>query len=201
MTDFATLKRNHYSSDLTGSNFKKAEDVYAEIGYDLSKLDDKYRNTCALRMSLALLKSRVPFQRPVSYLQIKSGPLKGRFVGTGAKTLADVLVRSSLGKPLTDAKARKAMRDHKGIVFFYAWPDYSTGGHIDLIEPTTAARILPAHLYFSTHPDPLDHLVDLVEPVPTKPGEEKKVSLVQAACNSYCEDNYLRSKEIWFWPM
>ncbi|MDR3214110.1 MAG: type VI secretion system amidase effector protein Tae4 [Azoarcus sp.] len=136
---FSTLKKNHYSSDENSPDYKGKTDVYNEIGYDFGKLvaqNGQYGNTCAVRMSLALLKSNVNFGHPISRLVIKSGPYKGRFVGTGAKTLADALASPTvLGKPLTGEKAKDAIETKRGIVLFYDWPGYSRGGHIDLIEP------------------------------------------------------------------
>jgi len=130
---FARLKANHYSS-----NQVDAEEVYKEIGYDFEKLfnqNGEYGNTCAVRMSLALIKTGIRFGTPISRLQIKEGTYKGQFVGTGAKTLADELRKpTSLGKPLTGDKAEEAIKTKKGIVLFHNIPGYG-GGHIDLIEP------------------------------------------------------------------
>ena len=71
---YQTLKRNHYSSEPSSSTYKSAPDVYTEIGYNLNDLIIKqnvgYANTCATRMSLALLKSGVTF---TGRLPIKSG--------------------------------------------------------------------------------------------------------------------------------
>jgi len=137
---FTTLKSNHYSSNEDSSNYKDGKGVYEEIGYDYEKLQEQnhqYENTCATRMSLALLKSGVYFGTPISRLQIKEGPYKGRYIGTGAKTLADELRKpTSLGKPLTGKKAEEAMKTKKGVVLFHGIYGSSTG-HIDLIEPTS----------------------------------------------------------------
>ena len=120
---FTTLMSNHYSSDSNSSNYKEREDVYKEIGYDadaLIKQNSAYQHTCAVRMSLALLKSGVYFGTPTSRLKIKDGAHKDRYVGTGAKTLADALSKpTSLGKPLTGKKAEEAMKTKKGVVFFH----------------------------------------------------------------------------------
>jgi hypothetical protein len=63
MPSFATMKANHYSS----RDVNVAE-VYSEIGYDAEKLiaqNGQYGNTCAIRMSLALLKSDINFGYPI----------------------------------------------------------------------------------------------------------------------------------------
>jgi len=149
---FTTLKSNHYSSDKGSPDFKDKVDVYKEIGYDIQELmkqNADYGNTCAVRMSLAFLKSGFRFGTPISRLQIKEGPYKGRFVGTGAKTLADELSKpTSLGKPLTGKKAEEAMETKKGVVFFHRLWNSNTG-HIDLIEPV---KICHSSCYFNTNP-------------------------------------------------
>jgi hypothetical protein len=149
MPSFATLKFNHYSSNLNSPDFKDKVDVYREIGYDYDNLyaqNAQYQNTCAVRMSLALLKSNMRFGHPISRLEIKSGPYKGRFVATGAKTLADELRKPTiLGEPLTGERAEKAMETKKGIVLFHGIPGYG-GGHIDLIEPKNLCH---SDCYFS----------------------------------------------------
>jgi len=148
MPNFTTLKSNHYSSKESSSDFKDKVDVYSEIGHDFNKLvaqNHEYGNTCAVRMSLALLKSNINFGHPISRLEIKAGPHKGRFVATGAKTLADALRNPTvLGEPLTGDRAEKAMKTKKGIVLFHGIPGYG-GGHIDLIEP---GQICHSNCYF-----------------------------------------------------
>ncbi|MDR1424699.1 MAG: type VI secretion system amidase effector protein Tae4 [Azoarcus sp.] len=148
MPSFTTLKDNHYSSNINSQDHKKAADVYQEIGYDYEELllqNDQYKNTCAVRMSLALLKSDVRFGHPISRLEIKSGHYKGRFVATGAKTLADELRKPTvLGEPLTGKKAEEVIKAKKGIVFFHGITGYG-GGHIDLIEP---GRVCHSDCYF-----------------------------------------------------
>jgi hypothetical protein len=57
---YAVLKSHHNSSEITSSSYLPAEDLYKEIGYDVNNLikqNPGYGNTCATRMSLALIKS------------------------------------------------------------------------------------------------------------------------------------------------
>ncbi len=150
--NFTSLKSNHYSSDKKSSNYKDIRDVYKEIGYnleDLMKQNLDYGNSCAVRMSLAFLKSGFYFGTPISRLQIKDGSYKGRYVGTGAKTLADELSKpTSLGRPLTGKKAEEAMKTKTGVVFFHRLWNSNTG-HIDLIEPV---EICHSSCYFNAQP-------------------------------------------------
>ncbi|RYY73043.1 MAG: hypothetical protein EOO52_19420 [Gammaproteobacteria bacterium] len=148
---FQTVKRHHYSSEPSNANYKSAGDVYTEIGYniaDLMKQNSGYANTCATRMSLALLKSGVTFS---GRLPIKAGTFKNRKVETGAKLLADqLLLPSVLGKPkfLEPAKAASLLQDERGIIFFWKITGYE-GGHIDLIETNNKIQICNSHCYFN----------------------------------------------------
>jgi hypothetical protein len=93
---FATLKSNYYSSNELQSNYVSGSDLYAEMGIDhenLMKQNSAYINTCAARVSLALLKSNVSF---VGRLSVKSGKFTGKKIEAGAKLLADQLKKPSL---------------------------------------------------------------------------------------------------------
>ena len=93
---------------------------FKEIGHDYDKLLQKnsvYVNTCAVRMSLALMKSDIPFS---GRLKIKDGPHKGKMIEPGAKLLADQLTRPVLfGKPdvFSPKDAMTRLRGKKGDCF------------------------------------------------------------------------------------
>ncbi|KFK97906.1 MULTISPECIES: T6SS effector amidase Tae4 family protein [unclassified Serratia (in: enterobacteria)] len=149
---FSQLKNNHYSSDYSSSSYFSADDLYTEIGYDIKTLIGEnrgYANTCAVRMSLALMKSGIRFQ---GRLPIKQGIYKGRTIEAGAKLLADQLQKPSVfGKAkvfLETAEAEKWIRNKKGVVFFNKITNYD-GGHIDLIEPGNAVLLCHSHCYFN----------------------------------------------------
>ncbi|WP_218645328.1 type VI secretion system amidase effector protein Tae4 [Shewanella sp. Scap07] len=75
---FQSLKSNYYSSNELQSNYKSGADLYAEMGIEHDKLikqNPAYVNTCAARVSLALLKSGVSF---VGRLPVKSGRFAGK---------------------------------------------------------------------------------------------------------------------------
>ena len=60
--EYQTLRNNFYSAKEGALNFKSAKDVYEEIGYDYETLigqDTRFKNTCAVRMNLALFKSGI----------------------------------------------------------------------------------------------------------------------------------------------
>ncbi len=138
---FMTLKSNHYSSNKYHSNFMGGEELYNLIGYDIEKLKKQnpgYANTCAVRMSLALIKSGIQF---AGRLKIKDGPYKGRMIEPGAKLLADQLAKPQLfGRPklLSPSNAVAHLSGKKGVVLFWKITGYG-GGHIDLIETSSSA--------------------------------------------------------------
>ena len=149
---FSSLKRNHYSSDRMSPNFLSGEDVYKEIGYsidDLIKQNPGYENTCAVRMSLALIKSGIHF---AGRLRIKVGPHKGKMIEPGAKLLADQLARPQLfGKPevFKPINAIARLNGKKGVILFWKISGYG-GGHIDFIEMSNAVHVCHSICYFSS---------------------------------------------------
>ncbi|MGL6017156.1 MAG: T6SS effector amidase Tae4 family protein [Gibbsiella quercinecans] len=135
---FSQLKANHYSSNRLSPDFVSSETVYSEIGYDYHEVirnNPAFENTCAIRMSLALLKCNVAFS---GRFLIKAGALKGKKIEPGAKLLADQLYTPNVfGKAeiFTDLRqAGSALKNRKGIIFFHQIAGYG-GGHMDLLEP------------------------------------------------------------------
>ncbi|WP_133511840.1 T6SS effector amidase Tae4 family protein [Candidatus Thiosymbion oneisti] len=150
--NYALLKSKHYSSDRVSSNYMSGEDVYKEIGYnlaDLKKQNPAYENTCAVRMSLALIKSGVNF---TGRLKIKGGPYKGRRIELGAKLLADQLMKPNIfGKPevYKPSEFIKNVAGRKGVVLFWKVTGYG-GGHIDLIDASNSVAVCNSNCYFNS---------------------------------------------------
>jgi hypothetical protein len=149
---FSTLKTYHYSSTPGNSSYKSGADVYAEIGYDIDDLikqDPGYENTCAVRMSLALIKAGVHFS---GRIKIKAGDHKGEKIEPGAKRLGDELSKEAVfGKPDFSGDPKKAVDaigQKKGVVLFVKITGYD-GGHIDLIEPINALQTCNSNCYFN----------------------------------------------------
>lgn len=148
---YGTLKRNHYSSNQYSMDFVDAKTLYEELGYnltDLTKQNPNYVNTCATRMSLALLKSGINCG---GRLKIKKGSLEGRSFEPGAKLLADKLSSSTLfGKPqiYQPNDFLKSPTNKRGVVFFWKINNYG-GGHIDLIEISNASALCHSNCFFS----------------------------------------------------
>lgn len=149
---FETLKSNYYSSNELLSNYLSGADLYAEMGLDheeLIKQNPAYINTCAARVSLALLKSNVAF---VGRLMVKSGKYAGKKIETGAKLLADQLKRSDvLGMPEIYAPTNfiQKIKGRKGVVLFWKISGYG-GGHIDLIDSSTANAVCSSGCYYQS---------------------------------------------------
>lgn len=149
---YQTLKKHHYSSEPSNSNYRSGSGLYEDIGHDIEDLIKQnagYANTCATRMSIALIKSGVSFN---GRLRIKTGIYKDKKIETGAKLLADQLMRpGTFGRPeiFTDAsKAESKIAARKGVIFFWKITGYD-GGHIDLIETHNKAQICNSHCYFN----------------------------------------------------
>ncbi|MEJ2754541.1 MAG: T6SS effector amidase Tae4 family protein [Gammaproteobacteria bacterium] len=149
---FLSLKKHHYSSEKSHSNYLSGSDVYSEIGYnidDLLKQNQGYINTCAVRMSLALIKSGINFN---GRLKIKDGPHQGKMVETGAKLLADQLMKPSVfGRPIVykPVDFMKKVIGKKGVVLFWKITGYG-GGHIDLIESSSTVTVCNSNCYFNS---------------------------------------------------
>lgn len=149
---YAKLTQNYYSSNELSPAFVDADALFKEVGYNYDKLiqqNPDYVNTCAVRMSLALIKSGVDF---VGRMKIKDGPHKGKTIEPGAKLLADQLARSVVfGKPdvFVSQDAMRRLSGEKGVVLFWKIAGYG-GGHIDLIEASTTVRVCNSACYFSS---------------------------------------------------
>jgi hypothetical protein len=149
---YQTLKQNHYSSNTASESYVSEWDLFDELGYDydaLYKENPAYANTCAVRMSLALLKSSVPFS---GRLRIKTGVYKGRYFEPGAKLLADQLCNPvAFGRPsiMPAASARRSLVGKKGVVLFWRVEGYG-GGHIDLIDAMNSTYLCNSSCFFAS---------------------------------------------------
>lgn len=118
---YEQLKRQHYSSNDVRAGFVDSDDLFSEIGYDFKALlrqGDQYENTCAVRMSLALLKCNIEFS---GRFTIRKGPLKGKKFEMGAKLLADQLNKPHIfgsAEIHTDkVEGGRALLKRRGVVF------------------------------------------------------------------------------------
>lgn len=149
---YATLKSNYYSSNELQNNYVSGADLYAEMGMDHEKLmaqNPAYINTCAARVSLALIKSNVAF---TGRLSIRKGKYIGKKIETGAKLLADQLAISNVfGAPeiYKPTNFLTKINGRKGVVLFWKIEGYG-GGHIDLIESSTTNTVCNSGCYYQS---------------------------------------------------
>lgn len=128
---FSVLKQNY--------PLKKEVDravLFKEIGWHDLIDNPNFTNTCAIRVSVALLRSGVPIP---GQIPIKAGPLKGKMIETMQWKLSRALVKI-LGKPEkfnTERTAERGIGERTGIAsFFVLHPGINdTSGHIDIVFP------------------------------------------------------------------
>ncbi|HAT30780.1 MAG TPA: hypothetical protein DCW29_07995 [Janthinobacterium sp.] len=127
------LLAHNYSS----SNTVAKRELFEEIGWDDLIDNPGYDNTCAIRVSLALIKSGVALPGRIA---IKKGPFAGARIETGQGKLSHMLTTPGfLGKPETFAggAAEDGIGARQGSLSFWRIPDYlnGNGGHIDIVWP------------------------------------------------------------------
>lgn len=129
---FLPLQRHYPRTDTVG----KAE-LFREIGWDDLIKNSAYDNTCAIRMSLALMKVGVPIH---GRMAIKKGPFAGQKIEPGQLKLSNMLVHKSLfGAPekFTQQSVKAGIAERSGVIAFFRIPGYlgGRGGHIDIVSP------------------------------------------------------------------
>jgi hypothetical protein len=134
---FATMRMHFPDSD----NVSR-EELYQWVGYPENATNPNFYNTCAIRMSLALLGAGYP--NPGNY-PIKAGKYKGRAIETQQRKLSVWLVRH-VGEPekfKSGQEAERAIGDRRGIVsFFSIYGDSAPQGHIAIVSRDRWGRYL-----------------------------------------------------------
>ena len=117
------------------------KELFESIGWQDLYDNYAYVNTCAVRVSIALLS--VGYNFP-GRMRIKAGPLKGRMIEPGHAALSKILARpSQLDKPeifKSQAAALQGVGRRQGIVSFFNIDTFDPNnrqGHIDLVGPQT----------------------------------------------------------------
>lgn len=125
---FAALKANHMGHDV------RAPQVYEAIGHPAElALQPQWANTCAIRMSVALIGAGIKI-RP-GRLKIMAGKFKNEMVEPGQRRLSEYLVRV-IGRPekyRASEQARNTIAWRRGIVSFFSLHG-TNQGHIDLVS-------------------------------------------------------------------
>lgn len=135
---FSTIKANFYPSQ----HVNQAK-LFEEIGWGDLAGKSAYTNTCAIRMSLALIKSGMTIP---GRLRINSGRHKGALIEPGQAKLSSILTRSVyFGEPekFTRMDAQDGIGVRSGIVsFFDIHPQVETAqGHIDLVSQSAGRSL------------------------------------------------------------
>lgn len=131
---FSALQKHYPKSETR-------EDLYAEIGWSDVVKHPAFQDTCAIRMSIALLRARVPLLG--ANMKAKGGSLAGRGIETGQGRLSGILKRL-WGRPevYKDEKAAvDGIGTRSGVVSFFRIRQLGSvvsGGHIDLITSSTS---------------------------------------------------------------
>lgn len=101
---FSALERNYPKHDSIDT-----AQWFQEVGWDELINHSAYANTCAIRMSLALIKVSVPIHGRIA---IKKGPFKGQRIEPGQASLSKMLSANSLfGAP--EKFERKSARESR----------------------------------------------------------------------------------------
>jgi hypothetical protein len=111
----------------------KKDVLYDDLGWPDLKTHPKFEDTCAIRMSVALVGAGQPL---TGWLKIKAGPLKGKSVEPSQAKLSRWL-KENWGRPevfKSEDDARHGIGNRSGVASF--WGIHGTvQGHIDLVKP------------------------------------------------------------------
>jgi hypothetical protein len=124
---FGRLRANYPKS-------KKRKDLFAQLGWSAIADDAAYKDTCAIRMSVALARSGMHLTGGT--MRVQTGELKGDRIETRQRKLSEIL-RRQWGEPERfdgEKGARDGIGKRTGVVSFFRIAG-GPGGHIDLINP------------------------------------------------------------------
>jgi hypothetical protein len=144
---YAALRANFSSNKVL-----KQPDLLRTLGWDELIGNPAYDNTCAIRMSLALIKSgkTIPGR-----LRIKKGPYQGKLIEMGQRNLSLLLAHQSrLGTPekFSGRDVQDAIGNRNGIVSFWKLiPGLFENGHIDIVSaPAGGIRVCGSDCYWTS---------------------------------------------------
>lgn len=149
--NFDTLYNNYPSSNMARPNYISQRDLFNEIGWQEFLGNPNYDNTCALRVSLAFVRSGYKIS-PKSHNLLK-GDDAGKGVEVNMLKLANLLKRTSyLGEPesFTPRTAQNGIGARKGVAAFVGIPGFSGGGHIDLVLGAADAAQCASTCYYNS---------------------------------------------------
>jgi hypothetical protein len=123
---FAMLWTNYPRTD-------KREALFEELGWSDIANHPGYKDTCAIRMSVGLLRSGLTL--PGASMQVHAGKLKGKKIEPRQHRLSDTL-KLLWGNPEmydSEKSARDGIGARTGVVSFFRIAG-GPGGHIDLVH-------------------------------------------------------------------
>ena len=125
--------------------------LFREIGWEDLIGKDSFANTCAIRVSLALIKAGVKVK---GRMAIRKGPFKGALIEPGQARLSHMLASPSmLGAPEKFARddAMEGIGQRQGVVAFFRIPGYlgGAGGHIDILLPSAGVKVCGSECYWT----------------------------------------------------
>lgn len=146
---FQTLQLNYSSSNPGSMRYVSRENLFKEIGWDEFLDNNNYANTCAIRVSLAMIKSGLSVNNGSH--RVLDGQLKGKRIEVNMKMLANIIEQGG-----QFAKAERYRQDiyaqvkgRSGMIAFFNIPGYVGGGHIDLLDGTAPYMRCESDCYHS----------------------------------------------------
>lgn len=118
-----------------------SKQLWGSIGHPEKASDPQWQNTCAIRLSLALLGAGMVIEP--GFLEVKSGKFAKRMLAITVVGLSDYLTRQ-WGEPekISGALAWERIYNRMGVIrFVQLWGPFDPQGHIDLIGPTEKNRV------------------------------------------------------------
>lgn len=124
--------------------------LFREIGWEDLIGKDSFANTCAIRVSLALIKAGIQLK---GRMAIRKGAFKGALIEPGQAKLSHMLASPSMfGTPekFTRDDAMEGIGQRQGVVAFFRIPGYlgGAGGHIDILLPSIGVKICGTECYW-----------------------------------------------------
>ncbi|UQV43603.1 hypothetical protein KIV45_16815 [Janthinobacterium lividum] len=124
--------------------------MFGEIGWEDLIGKDSFANTCANRVSLALIKVGIALK---GRMAIRRGPFKGALIEPGQAKLAHMLASPSMfGGPEKFARdaAMAGIGQRQGLVAFFRIPGYlgGAGGNIDILLPSIGVKACGTECYW-----------------------------------------------------
>lgn len=123
--------------DMLWRNYPRSEErkpLFEQLGWSDITDNPAYKDTCAIRMSVALTRAGVPL--PGASMRAKTASLKDNRIEPRQRKLSNIL-KQLWGEPEvydSESTAREGIGTRKGVVSFFRIAG-GAGGHIDLVHP------------------------------------------------------------------